>query len=88
MRHHKFMLKIFEEIKNHGPTTDWKYPLWRIKNEYKVLPSSNQPIILDHLTSSFTFSLSPSSSKAHLESTPSSISASSLIHRKIKWIFA
>ena len=39
------MWKTFEEIKNHGFTTDWKTPLWRIKTEYKVLPSSSQSIL-------------------------------------------
>ena len=37
--------KTSEEIKNHEPITDWKTPLWRIKTEYKVLPSSNQSIL-------------------------------------------
>ena len=37
--------KIFEEIKNHGHTTDRKHLLWRTKIKYKVLPNLSLPII-------------------------------------------
>ena len=47
------MWKTFEEIKNHEPTIDRKHPLWRIKTEYKILLSSNLPI----LTNTFHFQL-------------------------------
>ena len=47
--HRILIWKTFKEIKNHGPITDRKHPLWRIKIKYKVLPSSSLPILLGPL---------------------------------------
>ena len=41
----------------------------------------------DHLTNTFTFSFTHSSFGAHLESAPSSMSASSWIHTRRKWVY-
>ena len=70
----------FKKIKNHGPTTDRKRPLWRRETEYKVLPSSSLPILpgpLDkylplsasHLLSEHTWSPHQARSWLLLEST-------------------
>ena len=40
------MWKTSEDIKNHGPTTNRKHLLSRIKTKYKVLPSLSEPILL------------------------------------------
>ena len=47
--------KTFEEIKNHGPTTDRKYPLWKTKLNTRFYLAQAYQSLLNNLTSTFHF---------------------------------
>ena len=47
--------KTFEEIKNHGPTTDRKYPLWKTKLNTRFYLAKDYQSFLDYFTSTFHF---------------------------------
>ena len=87
MWHHKFTWKISEEIKNHDLPPIEKLHYEESKLSTRIYLAQANQSFPDHLTSTFTFNFSPSYFGAHLEFAPSSISVSSWIVTRRKWVF-